>query len=111
MEDFIAGMMVDDFFKTIVTVIASAVAGYLLGFISKYSKRNKAVYTILKCVARNDIRDYYERYVVRGEHLSEARYNEIVDEFDAYEVVGGNGQATNQYMDEIRNVRPWMITD
>lgn len=111
MDEFLAGLLVDDIFKTIVTVIASALGGYVIGLLTRFSKRSKAMATILKCTARNDIRDYYERHVVHGEKLTEARYNEIVDEFSAYEALGGNGHATKQYMEGITSITPWMVID
>lgn len=39
-----------------------------------------------------------------------ARYDEIIREYDAYKVLGGNGTA-EAYMDEIRKKRPYLVTE
>ena len=109
MDGFFAGLLLDDLFKTIVTAAASAIAGFLIGKISRFSKRERAITEITKCNARNDIRLYYERYVVGEEHMSEARYTEILREFEAYQALGGNGTA-KAYMEEIKKIRPWLLT-
>lgn len=45
-----------------------------------------------------------------GEHMTIARYDEIIREYDAYKVLGGNGTA-EAYMDEIRKKRPYLVTE
>lgn len=95
---------------TIAGMVATGVIGYLAATMKKNGKIEKARIEIEKATARQDIFDAFERYVVRGEHMTIARYDEIIREYEAYKVLGGNGTA-EAYMAEIKKKRPYMVTE
>lgn len=106
-------VLADSFMKQIVTTVASMLAagviGYLMSQLKNKTKKSKAHMEVVKCTARRDILEAYERYVVRGEKMSVMRFDEIKREYDAYKVLGGNGTAEN-YMREIEALHPYLIT-
>lgn len=110
MEDFLAGLMLNEVFNQIWTTAAAAIAGYCIAKVTHLTKKEKARMTVDKCTSRKYIFDAYERYIVRNEHMSTARYDEILDLYDAYKTLGGNGTAEN-YMNEIKQKNPYLITE
>lgn len=93
---------------TLAAMLATGAAGFAVGKVRRHSKIDQARIEIEKATARKDIFDYYERHVVRGEHLTIAKYDEIVREYEAYKVLGGNGTA-EAYMAAIREIKPYMV--
>ena len=98
-----AELAMQQIITTVAGMAATGVIGYLAATVKKHGKVEKARIEI-------DIFDAFERYVVRGEHMTIARYDEIIREYDAYKVLGGNGTA-EAYMDEIRKKRPYLVTE
>lgn len=105
-----AELAMQQIITTVAGMAATGVIGYLAATVKKHGKVEKARTEIEKATARQDIFDAFERYVVRGEHMTIARYDEIIREYDAYKVLGGNGTA-EAYMDEIRKKRPYLVTE
>lgn len=95
---------------SVVGMAATGLLGYLVALAKNHGKIEKARIEIEKSTARQDIFDAYERYVVRGEHMTITRFDEIDREYKAYKVLGGNGTA-EAYMEEIRKIRPYMVID
>lgn len=102
-------------------LLSSILSGVTLLVVGGLSKRiattfrgqreiEEAKNEIVKCSARRDILEAYERYIVRGEHMSITRYDEIEREYKAYKKLGGNGTA-KAYMEEIEKKRPYLVTD
>ena len=99
--------------QAVIAVVGFFVAGflgYLVGKIKRLSKVEKARIIIEKASARAHILAAYERYIIRGEHMSVSRYDELNEEYEAYTTLGGNGTA-KRYMEEIRQLKPYLITD
>lgn len=69
-----------------------------------------AIHEILKALARQMIIDAYEKYIIHGEHLTIARYEELLRVYEAYKALGGNGTA-EAYMREIIARKPYLVTD
>lgn len=109
MEAFLIGSFTNQTVSTIASMLAAGVIGYLMSQLKSKTKKNKAHMEVVKCTARRDILEAYERYVVRGEKMSVMRYDEIKREYDAYKTLGGNGTAEN-YMREIEALHPYLIT-
>lgn len=95
---------------TVAAMAATGVVGYLLGVIKSRSKREKARIEIEKAMARQMIFDAYEKYVIRGEHMTIARYEELLKVYEAYVILGGNGTA-KAYMEEIMAKKPYLVTE
>ncbi len=106
--------MMDVAFQQVVTtaagMVATGVLGYLIALAKRHGKVEKARIEIEKATARQDILEAYERYIVRGEHMSITRYDEIIREYNAYKTLGGNGTA-EAYIDEIKKKRPFLVTE
>lgn len=65
---------------------------------------------LAKASARKNILDAYEKYVINSDHLTIARYEELLEEFEAYTLLGGNGTA-KKYMEEIVAIKPYLVID
>ena len=94
----------------VVGMAATGVMGFLIGLLKQHSKKEKARIEIEKATARKDIFDAYEKYVLRGEHMTIARYDEITREYKAYTILGGNGTA-KAYMEEIMALKPYLVIE
>lgn len=105
-----AELILQQVITTAAAMAATGVIGYLVATLKKNGKIEKARIEIEKATARQDIFDAFERYVVRGEHMTIARYDEIIREYEAYKVLGGNGTA-EAYMAEIKKKRPYLVTE
>lgn len=110
MEDFVYSFIFNDIFNQILTVAAAGVAGFFIAKVTHLSKKEKARVVVDKCTSRKYIFDAYERYVVNNEHISSARYDDVLELYDAYKTLGGNGTA-EKYMDEIKKKNPYLVTD
>ncbi len=99
--------------QSVATVVGMAVTG-ALGFfaarIKQHGKVERARIEIEKATAREMIFDAYERYIVRGERMTIARYEELLRVYEAYRALGGNGTA-KAYMEEIIAKRPYLVIE
>lgn len=95
---------------TCVGLVVTAVLGYFVGKLKRLSKVEKARIVIEKASARAHILSAYERYIIKGEHMSVSRYDELNEEYEAYVTLGGNGTA-KRYMEEIKALKPYLVTD
>lgn len=95
---------------TIVGMAVTSVIGFLVGLLTKHSKREKARIIIDKASARAHIKTAYRRYILEDEHMTIAAYEELLEEYEAYRILGGNGTAKS-YMQEIEAKKPYLVTD
>lgn len=100
----------EELITTIVGMAVTGVLGFLVARIKSLSKFDKARIEIEKAMARQMIFEAYEKYVIRHEKLTIARYDELLRIFDAYTALGGNGTA-KKYMEEIKALRPYLVID
>ena len=77
---------------------------------AKDSKVEQARIIIEKASARAHILSAYEKCIINGEHLTIARYEELLEEYEAYTLLGGNGTA-KRYMEEIKALKPYLVID
>lgn len=73
------------------------------------SEIEKARLTLEKASARAHVKSAYRRYVVNGETMTISSYEEILEEYEAYRILGGNGTAKS-YMEEITKLKPYLVT-
>lgn len=106
MYELVANQIVITVVVTVVGMCLAAVSGYVVG-VSKHSKARR---TIDECVARNEIRQAFEDYVVNGKKLTASRYDELEKLFDAYLTMGWNGSG-KKWIAEIREKVPFLIVD
>lgn len=104
------GIAAEQFITTVVSMAVAVALGFLAAQVKRISKFEKARIEIDKCTARRDIFDAYENYIVRGKHMTVSRYDELEREFSAYQTLGGNGTA-KKYMEEIRQLQPFLVID
>lgn len=95
---------------TVAGMVATGAIGYLSGALRKYRKTEKARITIEKASARAHIKDAYQRYIIEGAHMTIASYEELLEEYEAYTILGGNGTA-KAYMEEIMAKKPYLVTE
>lgn len=95
---------------TVVGMVLTGVIGFLVGIAKQHSKREQARIEIEKAMARQMIFDAYEKYILNHEHMTIARYEELLKTYEAYTVLGGNGTA-KRYMTEIIELKPYLVTE
>lgn len=95
---------------TVVGMAATGAIGFLAGILKQHTKREKARIKIEKAMARQMIFDAYEKYIINHEHMTIARYEELLETYEAYTVLGGNGTA-KRYMKEIMAKKPYLVTE
>lgn len=95
---------------TLAGMTVTGVLGFLLARLKQHGKVERARIEIEKAMARQMIFDAYEKYVIRGEHMTIARYEELLRVYEAYQALGGNGTA-KAYMKEIIAKKPYLVTD
>lgn len=69
-----------------------------------------AINTILKALARDYIKDAYQKYVIEGHKMTIAAYEELLEVYEAYKAMGGNGTA-KAYMKELMALKPYLVTE
>lgn len=94
---------------TIAGMVSSGAVGYLVGVLKAHSKREKARIIIEKASAREHVKTAYRLYIIEGKHMTIAAYEELLEEYEAYKILGGNGTA-KAYMQEIMELRPYLVT-
>ena len=100
----------EQFITTAVGMIATGVIGFLLAQVKNLSKYQRARLIIDKASAREHIKTAYEKYIIGGKHMSISTYDDLLEEYEAYRLLGGNGTG-ERYMEEIKALKPYLITD
>ena len=95
---------------SIVGIIASGAIGFLIAKVETLNKYSKARLIIDKASAREQIKTAYEKYVIGGKKMSISTYDDLLEEYEAYKLLGGNGTG-ERYMAEIKKLKPFLITD
>jgi F420-0:gamma-glutamyl ligase-like protein len=95
---------------TVVGMAATGVLGFLVAQVKHLTKYQKARLIIDKASAREHIKTAYEKYVVDGKKMSISAYDDLLEEYEAYKILGGNGTG-ERYMAEIKALKPYLITD
>lgn len=103
-------MAIEEFVTTIIGMIATFLLGFLASQLKKHSKTEKARIEIERALARQMIFQAYEDYIINGEHLTIARYDEIMEVGEAYRTLKGNGTA-KAYLEALEHQKPYMVTD
>ena len=94
----------------LVTSLVTGIAGYLVAMLKKRTKAEQATAKVIKAMARKEIMDAYQLYIVEGHHMTVERFDQLTEIFEAYVDLGGNGTAKRMY-EEIKAKRPWIVTD
>lgn len=94
----------------VVGCVMTGVIGFFAGKFKRLTKVERARIVIEKASARAHIKAAYKRYIIDGEHMSISAYDELLEEYDAYTVLGGNGTA-KRYMEEIKELKPYLVID
>lgn len=95
---------------TVVGMIATGVIGFLVAQVKHLTKYQRARLIIDKASAREHIKTAYEKYVIGGKKMSISTYDDLLEEYEAYKLLGGNGTG-ERYMKEIKALKPYLITD
>ncbi len=91
----------EDFLMTTYTIALPVVLGYIVWLLKeqhhdikkdreKVEKERAANSKGTRCLLREDLIVYYDKYMQRGT-ISKHAYENLVDMSDAYEALGGNG--------------------
>lgn len=100
----------EELITAVAGLIASGIIGFLIAQVKHLSKYQKARLIIDKASARDHIKTAYEKYVIGGKKMSISTYDELLEEYEAYKLLGGNGTG-ERYMQEIKALKPYLITD
>ena len=111
MEDFIKTLLFDNVFTTVVSSIAAGIAGFFICKFTTLTKKEKARVTLDICQARETIFNAYERYIVEGHHISAYRYENLMELGEAYKDGLHQNHSAGQYIEELRALNPYLMTD
>lgn len=89
-------------FGDVVIAIVTAMCGYIVWLLKdmrksskerdlREEKEKKANRKGTRCLLRQQIIDYHDRYIERGE-ITPHGYENLIEMADAYEALGGNGK-------------------
>lgn len=95
---------------TLLTIAISAACGFFAAQAKRLGKREKAERVILKTIARKEILDAHEKYVIKQAKMSVERYHEIVSIIDAYNSLGEDG-SVKPFISDLLAVKPYLITE
>ena len=95
---------------TVIGMAATGVIGFLIAQVKHLTKYQRARLIIDKASAREHIKTAYEKYVIGGKHMSISTYDDLLEEYEAYKILGGNGTG-ERYMKEIKALKPYLITE
>ena len=99
--------------QIVLTAIGIAVGGaigYVTGVFKKSRASEKAMATIMKALARDYVKDAYQKYIVEEHTMTIAAYDELGEVYEAYRILGGNGTA-KKYMEKLRAREPFLVTE
>ena len=97
-------------FDTAVEQLIASVIGFLAAQVKHLTKYQRARLIIDKASAREHIKNAYEKYVIDGKHMSISAYDDLLEEYEAYKLLGGNGTG-ERYMKEIKALKPYLSTE
>lgn len=101
---------VEQLIASVVGMSATGVIGFLAAQVKHLTKYQRARLIIDKASAREHIKNAYEKYVIDGKHMSISAYDDLLEEYEAYKLLGGNGTG-ERYMKEIKALKPYLITE
>lgn len=92
----------EDLFTQVVVAIVTAMCGYIVWLLKDIRKQAKvrdereeiekqANRKGTRCLLRQQIIDYHDRYIKRGE-ITPHGYENLIEMAEAYEALGGNGK-------------------
>ena len=97
-------------FLQLLAPAATCVVGYLAALLRRRTKEERATAQVIKALARKEVMDAYQAYIVEGHKMSVERFDQLSDIFGAYTDLGGNGTAKRMF-EEIEAKRPWIVID
>lgn len=104
----------EQYFEQVITAVISisvgGVIGFLVGLLKRLTKQERARVAIEKALARDYIKDAYQKYVVEGHKMTIAAYDELMEVYEAYVALGGNGTA-KALMAELIKLKPYLVID
>ena len=97
-------MSIDHLLTFIGIVLGSNVLGQLLVEIYKsHSKKKTPTEIILKSICRSHLLSNAERYKSQG-YIDAEEYDDIIEEYDAYIDLDGNGRVKKAYEQDLKNL-------
>lgn len=103
-------MITNQIILTVIAALASMGVGALAASLKKRSKKDEASIKILKMIARKEIMDAYEKFIVNKEPMTLEEFDYLTDVFNAYSDLDGNGTAEKMY-EAFLSVKPWIAND
>ena len=88
---------------SIVTWAVTGALGALVGFFAtklhSRTKHEEAMEEGMRCLLRKEIVDMYDLYVHERHPMSVERKRDVVEAYEAYHALGGNGVITDMYQE------------
>ena len=100
----------DHLITTLIGMAVTGVIGFLCAQVKHLTKHQRARLIIDKASARAHIMTAYEKYVIGGKKMNISTYDDLLEEYEAYRILGGNGTG-ERYMQEIKALKPYLITE
>lgn len=90
-------MNTENMIEIIALILGSNWLGQFLIELWRAKKKKKTpAEVILKCLSRRDLLAQAERYKKQG-YIDSEEYDDVFEEFNAYEALGGNGRVKREY--------------
>ena len=91
-----------------ITGALGALVGFLATKLHTRTKYDKSMQIGMRCLLRKEIVDAYEKFIVDKKPISVERKREIIEAYDAYHDLGGNGVITDMF-NEIKDKDTYIV--
>lgn len=103
-------LYVNQIISTVIGIAVGGAIGFVVGMFKKSRASEKAMATIMKALARDYVKDAYQKYIVEEHTMTIAAYDELGEVYEAYRILGGNGTA-KKYMEKLKSREPFLVTE
>lgn len=91
-----------------ITGALGALVGFLATKLHTRTKYDRSMQIGMRCLLRKEIVDAYDRFIVEGKPISVERKREVIEAYEAYHDLGGNGVITEMY-EEIKDKDTYIV--
>lgn len=91
-----------------ITGALGALVGFLATKLHSRTSHEKAMEVGMRCLLRQEIVDAYEKFIVDEKPISVERKREVIEAYEAYHDLGGDGLITDMY-EEIKDKDTYIV--
>ena len=91
-----------------ITGALGALVGFLATKLHTRTKHDRSMQIGMRCLLRKEIVDAYEKFIVDGKPISVERKREVIEAYEAYHDLGGNGVVSDMF-EEIKDKDTYIV--